>query len=156
MQKHVLSRYSLAEVVASILAAKLASSDLSEAQLFETLLGVIRKRPQLSLNCVKDLEWCREVDPATVGFLQPLFYFKGTQAVLLQRICHQLWLSGDPGKRMLALSLQSRGSEVLGVDAHPGAVLQYAVMLDHATGIVIGETGTIGHNCYILHGVTLG
>ena len=47
MQKHVLSRYSLAEVVASILAAKLASSDLSEAQLFETLLGVMRKRPQL-------------------------------------------------------------------------------------------------------------
>lgn len=100
------------------------------------------------------------MDPATVGFLQPLFYFKGTQAVLLQRICHQLWLSGgllsksssqnlnwgltqlhpaDPGKKMLALSLQSRGSEVLGVDAHPGAVLQYAVMLDHATGIVIGK-----------------
>lgn len=45
----------------------------------------------------------------------------------------------DPGKKMLALSLQSRGSEVLGVDAHPGAVLQYAVMLDHATGIVIGK-----------------
>jgi serine O-acetyltransferase len=46
--------------------------------------------------------------------------------------------------------------QVLGVDAHPGAVIKHAVMLDHATGIVIGETGTIGHNCYILHGVTLG
>jgi len=88
---------------------------------------------------LQDLEWCREVDPATVGFLQPLLYFKGTQAVLLQRITHQLWISGDLGKKMVALALQGRGSEVLGVDAHPGAFISYAVMLDHATGVVIGE-----------------
>mmetsp|Transcript_56855 Transcript_56855/g.91990 ORF Transcript_56855/g.91990 Transcript_56855/m.91990 type:complete len:140 (+) Transcript_56855:137-556(+) len=57
---------------------------------------------------------------------------------------------------MVALALQGRGSEVFGVDAHPGAFISYAVMLDHATGVVIGETSTIGHSCYILHSVTLG
>lgn len=156
MQKHVMSRYSLSEVIASILACKLASPDLSEAQLFETLVDVMRRRPQLAIDAIKDLEFCRDIDPATVGFLQPLLYFKGTQAVLLQRIAHQLWITGDAGTKMIALALQGRGSEVYGVDAHPGAVLKYGIMLDHATGIVIGETSTIGRNCYILHSVTLG
>ena len=116
MQKHVMSRFLLDEIISSILASKLASADLSEAQLFETLVSVMRRCPQLALNAVKDLEWCRKVDPATIGFLQPLLYFKGCQAVLLQRIVHQLWISGNTRQKMLALALQGRGSEVLAVD----------------------------------------
>eukprot|EP00802_Teleaulax_amphioxeia_P013766 Tamp_13820.p1 GENE.Tamp_13820~~Tamp_13820.p1 ORF type:complete len:260 (-),score=39.15 Tamp_13820:358-1137(-) len=156
MQKHVLSRYSLSEIIASILASKICSPDLSEAQVFEVLVSVMRAHPQLQVNAIKDLEWCREIDPATVGFLQPLLYFKGVQAVLLQRIAHRLWVNGEQGKKMMALALQGRGSEVFGVDAHPGAVIKHAVMLDHATGVVIGETATIGYKCYILHSITLG
>jgi hypothetical protein len=83
MQKHVLSRDSLSEVISSILASKISSSDLSEAQVFEVLVTVMRGHPQLQVNAVKDLEWCREVDPATIGYLQPLLYFKGVQVICI-------------------------------------------------------------------------
>ena len=83
MQKHVLSRDSLSEVISSILASKISSSDLSEAQVFEVLITVMRRHPQLQVNAVKDLEWCREVDPATIGYLQPLLYFKGVQVICI-------------------------------------------------------------------------
>jgi len=53
MQKHIMSRYTLSEIIASILASKLANPDLSEAQLFETLVSVMRQTPQLSINAIK-------------------------------------------------------------------------------------------------------
>ena len=56
----------------------------------------------------------------------------------------------------LALALQSRVSEVLQVDIHPGARLGRGMLIDHATGVVIGETAEIGDNVSMLHHVTLG
>ena len=56
----------------------------------------------------------------------------------------------------LALVLQSRVSEVLHVDIHPAARLGRGLMIDHATGVVIGETARVGDNVSILHHVTLG
>ena len=105
---------------------------------------------------VHDLIWIRKVDPATIGYLQPLLYFKGFHAIQVQRLTHVLWATNNLRKKMTALSLQSRVAEVFGVDAHPGARISHSVMLDHASGVVIGETASIGHSCYILHGVTLG
>uniref|UniRef100_J3LKZ8 serine O-acetyltransferase n=1 Tax=Oryza brachyantha TaxID=4533 RepID=J3LKZ8_ORYBR len=55
-----------------------------------------------------------------------------------------------------ALLLQSRASEVFGVDVHPGARIGCGILLDHATGVVIGETAVVGDDVSILHGVTLG
>ena len=57
---------------------------------------------------------------------------------------------------MLAIALQSRVSEVLHVDIHPAAQLGSGVLLDHATGVVIGETAVVGNNVSMLHHVTLG
>jgi hypothetical protein len=59
--------------------------------------------------------------------------------IQVQRISHSLWIQGDPVSKMLALSLQSRSSEVFGVDAHPGAVLSHAICLDHATGVSLSR-----------------
>jgi len=56
----------------------------------------------------------------------------------------------------MALLTQSRISEVFAVDIHPGAKIGRGILLDHATGIVIGETAVIGDNVTILHNVTLG
>lgn len=56
----------------------------------------------------------------------------------------------------LALALQSRVSEVFHVDIHPGAQLGRGILLDHATGVVIGETAVVGDNVSMLHHVTLG
>ncbi len=119
-------------------------------------LIVHAQRSDFLCGQVHDLIWIRKVDPATIGYLQPLLYFKGFHAIQVQRISHVLWATNNLRKKMTALALQSRMAEVFGVDAHPGARISHSVMLDHASGIVIGETASIGHSCYILHGVTLG
>ena len=66
---------------------------------------------------------------------------------------HFLWTDN---RRPLASLIQSRVSEVLGMDLHPGARLGGGLMIDHATGIVVGETCVVGDNCTLYHGVTLG
>ncbi|CAB4308585.1 unnamed protein product [Prunus armeniaca] len=64
----------------------------------------------------------------------------------------------DPacGRTVLALLIQNRVSEVFAVDIHPGAKIGHGILLDHATGVVVGETAVIGNNVSILHNVTLG
>lgn len=69
------------------------------------------------------------------------------------RVAHNLWLEN---RKSLALSLQSRIADVFAVDIHPGARIGKGVLLDHATGLVIGETAVVGNNVSILHHVTLG
>ncbi|VAI08775.1 unnamed protein product [Triticum turgidum subsp. durum] len=80
-------------------------------------------------------------------------YYKGFLALQAHRAAHALW---SEGRRPPALLLQSRASEVFGVDIHPGARIGGGILLDHATGVVIGETAVIGDDVSILHGVTLG
>lgn len=58
--------------------------------------------------------------------------------------------------QMLAVALQSRISEVFHVDIHPAATFGRGILLDHATGVVIGETAVVGDNVSMLHHVTLG
>ncbi len=69
------------------------------------------------------------------------------------RFAHRLF---QDGRRDFALFLQSLSSRAFGVDIHPAARMGRGIMLDHATGIVIGETAVVGDNCSMLHGVTLG
>lgn len=92
-------------------------------------------------------------DPACEKYTQCILYFKGFQAVQSQRIAHWLW---KKGRKALALALQSRISEVFHVDIHPAAVLGRGIFVDHATGVVIGETAVIRDNVSMLHHVTLG
>jgi serine O-acetyltransferase len=92
-------------------------------------------------------------DPACASYSQALLYFKGFHAIQCQRIAHSLWLAG---RRVLATALQSRASEVFAVDIHPAAKIGKGVLLDHGTGVVIGETAEVGNNVSILQNVTLG
>lgn len=92
-------------------------------------------------------------DPACDSILTAFLFFKGYKALQSYRFAHLFWLTG---RKELALLLQSRISEVFSVDIHPGAKLGRGVMLDHATGLVIGETSVVGDDCSFLHGVTLG
>lgn len=91
-------------------------------------------------------------DPAAGGPLNALLNFKGFHALQAHRAAHALVDSAMP----LALWLQSRASQVFGVDIHPSARLGEGLMLDHGTGVVIGATAVTGPNCSFLHGVTLG
>ena len=69
------------------------------------------------------------------------------------RIAHELW---GRGRKVMACALQSRMSEVFAVDIHPAARFGKGILLDHGTGVVIGETAELGNNVSILQNVTLG
>lgn len=92
-------------------------------------------------------------DPATTRLIEPFLYFKGFHAIQAHRLNHWLWKNGE---KDFALYLQSRSSEVFQTDIHPAAKLGMGIFLDHATGLVIGETAEVGDDVSMLHHVTLG
>eukprot|EP01039_Chlorochromonas_danica_P000589 gene589-634_t len=102
---------------------------------------------------LRDLIATTQRDPACDGLVNPFLYFKGYKAIQAHRIAHILWRTD---RKNAARAVQSRCSELFGVDIHPAAVIDEGLMIDHGTGVVIGETAVVGKNCSFLHGVTLG
>lgn len=100
-----------------------------------------------------DLQAVFERDPACTRYLEPLLYFKGFHAIQTHRLAHWLW---NNNRRDFALYLQSRSSSVFQTDINPAARMGQGIFLDHATGLVVGETAVIGNDVSILHSVTLG
>ena len=100
-----------------------------------------------------DLQAVRDRDCACCGYATPFLYYKGFHALQAHRVAHWLW---QQGRKPLALFFQNRISVEFGVDIHPAARIGRGIMLDHATGVVIGETATVGDDVSIMQGVTLG
>ncbi|GAB0117115.1 serine O-acetyltransferase [Acidisoma sp. 7E03] len=100
-----------------------------------------------------DIEAVFERDPACERLIEPFLYFKGFHAIQAQRVTHWLWHNGE---RDFALYLQSRSSEVFQTDIHPAATFGQGILLDHATGLVVGETAVVEDNVSLLQDVTLG
>jgi serine O-acetyltransferase len=92
-------------------------------------------------------------DPATHRLIEPVLYYKGFHAIQAHRLAHWLWTQG---RKDFAYSLQSRSSAVFQCDIHPNASIGRGIFVDHATGLVIGETAVIEDDVSMLHGVTLG
>ena len=92
-------------------------------------------------------------DPACDDLTTPFLFFKGFHALQAHRVAHWLWVQG---RKTLAQFFQNQISVTLGVDFHPAARIGCGIMLDHATGIVVGETAVIEDDVSILHSVTLG
>jgi serine O-acetyltransferase len=85
--------------------------------------------------------------------MEPVLYYKGFHALVTHRLAHHLW---QEGRHDFALWLQSRCSAVFQTDIHPAVRIGKGVFLDHATGLVVGETALIEDDVSILQGVTLG
>lgn len=149
----ILSRKNLAESISVILASKLSGKYLEDKQLHNSFSTIVERNPSISAKAKEDLDAYLQKDPATDSFVQPLLLYKGYLALQASRISHQLW---NDGRKFYACLLQSRISEVFNVDIHPAAKIGKGIMIDHATGIVIGETTEIKDDCSILHNVTLG
>jgi serine O-acetyltransferase len=92
-------------------------------------------------------------DPAAHRYLEPVLYFKGFHAIQTYRLAHWLW---KRNRKDLAYYLQSRSSAAFQTDIHPAARIGRGIFLDHATGLVVGETAVIEDDVSMLHGVTLG
>jgi len=149
----ILSHDSFERSLAFVLANRLADTTMMPTELFDVFYSVLRSSPETVSASLRDCQAFMERDPACLGYSSALLYFKGFHALQGQRISHLLWNSG---RKVLALALQSRISEVLSVDIHPATRLGHGILLDHGTGIVIGETAVIGNDCSLLQGVTLG
>jgi serine O-acetyltransferase len=149
----ILSKDRLEDAVCHRLAQRLNHSDVDAGLIAETFGQVLAARPELGRAFRADLAAVRDRDPACRRFIEPLLYFKGFHALVTHRFAHELL---NQGRRDFALYLQSQSSRIFGVDINPAARLGIGIMLDHGTGIVIGETATVGDNCSLLQGVTLG
>lgn len=149
----VLSHDSLDGALSYILASKLGTSTLTALTLRDYVNSVFSSNCAVGDAVRADLQAVVTRDPACRHYYVPLLYFKGFQALQAYRVAHCLWVQGRTG---LALYLQSRVSEVFAVDIHPAARLGKGILLDHATGVVIGETAVVGDEVSMLHGVTLG
>ncbi|KAF4368782.1 hypothetical protein F8388_021394 [Cannabis sativa] len=149
----ILSHNSLESSLSHLLAMKLSNSSLSKITLLETFYSVFIKDEGIRRAVRNDLKAVRERDPACTSYVHCLLNFKGFQASQAHRVAHKFWCQG---RTAMATLIQSRVSEVFGVDIHPGAKIGSGLVIDHANGVVIGETAVVGENVTILHNVTLG
>ena len=149
----VLNHKRLEDALSFHLAGKLENPVLPAMAIRELFDEALAADPDISCAIRADIRAVSERDPASRGFAQVLLYFKGFHALQSHRIAHWLWREGREG---LALFLQSRGSEVFNVDIHPAARIGKGILVDHATGLVIGETAVVEDDVSMLHEVTLG
>lgn len=143
----------LEQVLAWHLADKLAGSYFDQSELRRLLYTIYSQSPVIQGQIYRDLIAFRERDPACPGYIAVVLFYKGFHALTAYRAGHALW---KQDRRFLAAALQSSISEHLGVDIHPAARIGSGIMIDHATGVVIGETAVVEDDVSILHTVTLG
>jgi serine O-acetyltransferase len=149
----VLSHNRLEDAICHRLAQRLNHTDVDAGLIAQTFAQVLDAEPELVHVMRADLSAVYDRDPACTRYLDPILYFKGFHALVTHRFAHELWLAG---RHDFALYLQSQSSRMFGTDIHPAARFGKGIMLDHATGLVVGETAVVGDNCSFLHAVTLG
>jgi serine O-acetyltransferase len=135
------------------LARKLGGGDLDPLLARETFEEALAGDAGIGEAIRADLSAVFERDPACHSFVEAFLYYKGFHALESYRVGHWLW---QQNRHALALFFQSRISELFAVDIHPAAKLGRGIMIDHATGVVIGETAVVEDDVSMLHGVTLG
>jgi serine O-acetyltransferase len=149
----VLNHERFEDALAHRLAERLHHSDVSADIIRQAFMDALEARPEIGAESRADLSATLERDPACHKAVDAFLYFKGFQAIQTHRFASALW---HTGRKDFALYLQSRSSQVFQVDINPAARIGRGIMLDHATGVVVGETAVIGNDVSILQGVTLG
>jgi serine O-acetyltransferase len=135
------------------IAERLDHPDVSGELIRQAYTEAVGDDPTLGAAMRADIVAVVDRDPAANRYLEPLLYFKGFHAIETHRLAHWLWRHG---RKDFAYYLQSRSSSVFQTDIHPAAHLGRGIFLDHATGLVVGETAVVDDNVSMLHDVTLG
>lgn len=149
----ILNHARLEDALSYHLAKKVGGEDVSPMQAREIFDQALTADPGIGEAVRADLSAVFERDPACHSYIEAFLFYKGFHALQCYRISHWLWTERRDG---MALFFQSRISELFDVDIHPAAQLGRGIMIDHATGVVIGETAVVGDDVSMLHGVTLG
>ncbi len=149
----VLNHETFEDALAHRLAARLDHEEVSADMIRQAFAETVRDNPAIGDAARADLAATLERDPACHRAIEPLLFFKGYQAIQTHRFAHAMHKAG---RRDFALYLQSRASLVFQVDINPAVPFGKGIMLDHGTGLVIGETAVVGDNVSMLQNVTLG
>lgn len=119
----------------------------------EIIFQFLSKIPELRDMIELDIEAALNGDPAAAGKNEVIYSYPGVFAVCIYRLAHELHLLSVP---LIPRIMTEYAHSVTGIDIHPGAAIGKYFFIDHGTGVVIGETTTIGNNVKIYQGVTLG
>lgn len=149
----VLNHESLEDAVIHRISERLDHKDIGADLIRQTFRAMWNDQPDWSTTVRVDIQAYYDRDPACDRFIMPVLYFKGFHAIQTYRLAHWLW---NRDRKDFALYLQSRSSAVFQTDIHPAAKIGRGIFIDHATGVVIGETAVVEDNVSMLHGVTLG
>jgi len=120
---------------------------------FDISLKVLEKIPAVRDALAEDVEAAFEGDPAAKSYDEVIFSYPGIYAITIYRVAHLLYEFEIP---LLPRIMTEYAHSKTGIDIHPGAKIGNRFVIDHGTGVVIGETAVIGNNVRIYQGVTLG
>jgi serine O-acetyltransferase len=149
----ILNHKTLEDCVIYRISERLDHADIPSVLLRAAFDEMLMDWPEWAGIIRVDIQAYYDRDPVCTRFIEPVLYFKGFHAIQTHRLAH--WLM-KKGRKDFALYLQSRSSSVFQTDINPAARIGKGFFLDHATGLVVGETAVIGDNVSILQGVTLG
>ncbi|MHC4715959.1 MAG: serine O-acetyltransferase [Planctomycetota bacterium] len=113
----------------------------------------LRRIPHIRDMLALDAQAAYDGDPAAKSVDEVIYCYPGFYAITVYRLAHELLRLGVP---LMPRIMAEHAHSVTGTDIHPGAQIGKSFFIDHATGVVIGETSRIGDNAKIYHGVTLG
>jgi serine O-acetyltransferase len=150
---NILQLNSLEAAVVQRVASRLDHPDVPATLISQAFAQALESDPSIAEAFRIDIAAVVDRDPAATRFIEPILYFKGFHAIQTHRLAHWLW---NAGRRDFALYLQSRSSAVFQCDINPAVVMGRGIFLDHATGIVIGQTAVVEDDVSILQDVTLG
>lgn len=148
----ILDHESMAGALSHHLAAKLSNSSLPQTSL-KDLMQEVFSDDQILYASSRDIQATVDRDSACIYYSTPFLYFKGFLALQAYRVAHRLW---HRGSKHMALMVQHSMSLNFAIDIHPAAKIGSGILIDHGTGLVIGETAEIDDCVSIMQSVTLG
>lgn len=152
-QRNILQHSTFGEALAFVLAEKLADKPEQLAQWQHYIRSILAESQEINTAAKQDLLCQLQSNASIKDHSTPLLYFGGYQALQCYRLAHFCWCHQQ---RAMASYIQSRMVTLFGVDIHPGAVIGSGIFMDHAVGIVIGETAVVEDDVTLFQSVTLG
>ena len=149
----VLHHDSLESAIVHRIAERLDHANFGGEMIRQAYADALDDDPTIGQAFRADIMAVVDRDPAIDRCLDPVLYLKGFHAIQTHRLAHWLW---GKGRRDFAYYLQSRSSAAFQTDIHPAVPMGRGIFLDHATGLVVGETAVIEDDVSILQEVTLG
>ncbi|WP_374989624.1 serine O-acetyltransferase EpsC (plasmid) [Priestia megaterium] len=130
-----------------------SSNDFYKFKVDQMVMKVINKFPEIRNKLQGDIQAAYDGDPAAITMEEILLSYPSIEAISTHRISHELFILGIP---IIPRIMSEYAHRLTGIDIHPGAKIEERFFIDHGTGVVVGETCTIGRNVRIYQGVTLG